>query len=185
MIKKIIAVLVALIVVFIILASMQPDEFKISRSTTIHSTPTVVFEQVNNLRKWDSWSPWAKLDPNAKSTFEGPESGTGAVMGWAGNNQVGEGRMTITESRSNEFIQFQLEFLKPFETTNMSEFQFQAEGTNQTVVIWSMSGKNNLLAKAFSLFMDCEKMLGPQFDQGLAQLKAVSEAAATTDPSPL
>lgn len=182
MIKKILIALAAIVVVFVIVASMQPDEFRVERSATISASPAVVFTQVNELRKWDAWSPWAKLDPNAKSTFEGPESGTGAIMGWAGNNQVGEGRMTITESRSNEFIQFKLEFLKPFEATNMAEFQFKADDSNQTVVTWSMSGKNNLLAKAFSLFMDCEKMLGPQFDQGLAQLKAVSEAAGKKLP---
>src|SRR6185436_12908890 len=106
-----------------------------------------------------------------KNTFSGPISGKGAGFAWSGNNKVGEGRMTITESRPSELILIKLEFLRPFKATNTTEFTFKPQG-GQTLVSWTMSGKNNFMAKAFSIFMDCEKMVGPQFEQGLTQMKA-------------
>jgi hypothetical protein len=130
---------------------------------------------VNELHKWDAWSPWAKLDPNAKNTFEGPPAGTGAVMCWAGNKNVGEGSMTITESCANELVQFRLEFLKPFKGTNTAEFIFKPQG-DQTHVTWSMYGENNFLSKVIGIFINCEKMVGGQFEQGFANLKEVVEA---------
>jgi hypothetical protein len=100
----------------------------------------------------------------------------GALFKWAGNNQVGEGTMTITESRPSELIRIKLEFLKPFAATNASEFTFTPQG-NQTVVTWSMSGKNNLIGKAMSLVMNCDKMVGGQFERGLASMKSVVESS--------
>lgn len=166
-----------IIVAFIIIVATRPDEFHVARSATISATPEAIFPHVNELKKWEAWSPWAKLDPNAKSTFEGPEAGTGAVMAWAGNSDVGEGRMTITESRPNELVQFKLEFFKPMAGVSTAEFAFKPDG-QQTTVTWSMSGKNNFMAKAISLFMDCDKMVGGQFEQGLASIKAIAEATA-------
>src|SRR5258706_10085352 len=159
----------------VIVVAGQPDEFKVSRSANISAPPEKVFPHVNDLHKWEAWSPWARLDPDAKSTFEGAASGTGAAMSWSGNKKIGEGRMGITESRANELIRFKLEFLKPFKATNTAEFTFRPEG-NQTVVTWSMFGKANFMSKAVGLFMDCDKMVGGQFEQGLAQMKSVPEA---------
>jgi hypothetical protein len=130
-----------------------------------------VFPHVNEPRKSEAWSPWARLDPNAKSTFEGPAAGTGAIMAWAGNRNVGEGKMTIVESRANELVRFELEFFKPFRATNTAEFTFRPEG-HQTNVSWSMSGTNNFVAKAVKLFINCDRMVGAQFEQGLADLRA-------------
>jgi hypothetical protein len=135
-----------------------------------------VFAQVNDLHKWGAWSPWAKLDPAMKIAYAGAPTGTGAIQTWAGNKEVGEGRVTIVESRPSELIRFRLEMFKPFAATNAVEFSFKPEG-NLTVVTWSMTGQNNFIAKAVGLFMDCEKMVGGQFEQGLAQLKLVAEAA--------
>src|SRR6185312_10441905 len=112
----------------------------------IPAPPEKVFAQVNELRAWEAWSPWAKKDPNAKSTYSGPASGVGASMAWAGNKEVGEGSMTIVESRVNELVGFKLEFLKPFKATNTAEFTFQPRG-NQTVVSWTMTGKSNFFFK--------------------------------------
>jgi len=131
---------------------------------------------VNDFHNWEAWSPWAKLDPAAKATFEGPSTGTGAIFKWVGNKEVGEGSMTITESRPSDLIRIKLEFLRPFEATNSAEFTFKPEG-NRTAVTWSMEGKNNFIAKAVCLFMNMDKMVGGQFEQGLAQMKAVVEAA--------
>jgi hypothetical protein len=163
------------IVVVLVLASRQPDDFKITRSGSISAPASAIFPHVNTLQKWEAWSPWAKLDPNSKSTFEGPAEGVGAKMSWAGNNKVGVGSMSIMESRPSEFIQFKLEFQKPMQATNIAEFSFKPEG-DQTNVTWTMTGTNNFMGKVMNLFMNCDKMVGGQFEKGLGDLKAVAEA---------
>lgn len=177
MIKKILIALVLLIVVLVIVVAFQPADYRVSRSATISAPPAVVFAQVNDLHKWEAWSPWAKLDPAAKTSYAGPEAGTGAMMKWAGNSKVGTGMMTITESKPNELVRFKLDFVKPFEGTSTAEFNFKPQG-EQTLVTWSMEGKNNFIGKGISLFMSMDKMIGGQFEKGLADLKSVSAAAA-------
>lgn len=167
-------VLVALLAIFAVVVAMQPSEFQVSRTATMPAPAGAIFPHVNELKKWEPWSPWMKLDPNARSTFEGPEGGKGAAMTWAGNSQVGEGRMTIIESKPNELVRFRLEFYKPMEGTSEATFTFKPEG-NQTVVTWSMTGKNNFIAKAMCLFMDMDKMVGGEFEKGLASLQAIVE----------
>lgn len=175
MLKKILAAVVVLLVGFAVTAHFQSDEFTVSRSIVIAAPPAVVFTQVNDLRKWEGWSPWAKLDPNAEETFSDPSSGEGASFGWSGNKDVGEGMMTIVESRPNDRVELKLEFVKPFKDVSTSEFIFKPEA-DQTVVTWTMHGKKNFIAKAVGLVMNCEKMIGGQFEQGLSQMKAVVEA---------
>lgn len=173
MFVNILLAVAVLVVVFLIVVAAQPSELHVTRSTTIPAPPSAVFPHVNDLRKWEAWSPWAKIDPNAKTTFEGPSSGVGAVMKWAStNDQVGVGSMTITESRPDALIGFRLDFVKPFAGTNIAEFTFKPEG-NQTVVTWSMMGKKNFIMKALGLFMSCDKMVGGMFEQGFANLKNV------------
>lgn len=174
MLIKILIAIAVIILVLVIVILQQPDTFRVSRQTTIHAAPAVVFAQVNDLRQWQAWSPWAKMDPDAKTIFNGPSAGVGASMSWAGK-KTGEGTMAIMESIADEKIVFKLEFFKPMQGTNMAEFQFTPDG-NQTLVSWSMYGKTGFMGKAMGLIMNCEKMLGPQFEQGLADLKAVSEA---------
>ena len=176
MIPVLLALAIIAILFFVLLVG-RPDEFKVVRSATIAAPPATVFEQVNDFHKWDAWSPWVKIDPAMKQTYEGPASGTGAISRWAGNNQVGEGSMTITESRPNELIRFNLDFIKPMAGTSTTEFSFKPEG-NQTTVTWSMSGRNNFIAKAMCLFMNMDKMVGGQFETGLTQMKSIVEAAA-------
>lgn len=175
MLKKIIIALVVILVVFVIIVATRPANFRVTRSTIISAPPAVVFAQVNDFHKWDAWSPWAKLDPAMKQTHEGAPAGVGAIYSWAGNKKVGEGRMTITESRTNELIGIKLEFLKPFAAVNTTEFTFTPVG-NQTTVNWSMTGTNNFMAKAFCMFMNMDKMVGGDFEKGLADLKSVAEA---------
>lgn len=175
MAKKIISIVIILLIALAGFINTRPDEFSVTRSATINAPAAKIFEQVNNLKKWENWSPWAKLDPSAKTTFEGPDAGVGAIMRWDGNMDVGAGSMTITDSKPDELIAFQLDFLKPMEGTNTAEFTFKPEG-ERTMVNWTMSGKNNFIAKAMGLFIDCEKMVGEQFDKGLANIKAVVEA---------
>ena len=174
MFKKILIGLVVLLVLLAIVVALQPSDFRISRSAAISAPPEKVFAQVNELRNWEAWSPWAKMDPSMKQTYEGPAAGSGAVSRWAGNNEVGEGSMTITESKAPEQVRIRLEFIKPMAGTSDVNFTFKPQG-RETLVTWNMAGKSNFAGKAFDLFMDMDKMLGSQFDQGLAQLKAVSE----------
>jgi len=183
MFKKIFIGIAAVIVVFVIVVAMQPANFRVTRSATIGAPPATVFAQVNDFHKWDAWSPWAKLDPAMKQTHEGHTEGTGAIYSWVGNKDVCEGRMTITESKPNELIRIKLEFIKPFAAVNTTEFTFKGD-TNQTTVNWDMTGEKNFISKAFCLFMSMDKMVGGDFEKGLAQLKSVAEEAAKKNTPP-
>ena len=174
MIKNVLFVLCCVVVVSVALISMRADEFHVSRTIQIHSNPEVVFNEVNDLHRWQGWSPWSKLDPQAKIEFRGPLSGLGSELIWSGNEEIGVGRMSIVESHPYDRIRLQLEYEKPFVATNVSEFSFSTE-QGGTVVRWSMSGHNTLVSKAVSIFVDCDKMLGDQFEAGLRALKKVSE----------
>jgi hypothetical protein len=154
--------------------AIQPAQYTITRSAKMNAAPEAVFDQINNFHNWEAWSPWAKRDPAAKNTFEGPDAGTGAVFSWAGNAEVGEGRMTITESRPHEQIRIRLDFIKPFASTANTEFSFTPED-NQTAVTWTMSGNNNFIGKAICMFMNMDKMIGGDFEAGLAGIRSVVE----------
>jgi hypothetical protein len=177
MLIKILIALAIIVVVFVVIVAMQPSEFGVVRSATISAPAPALFAQVNDFHKWEAWNPWGKLDPTMKQAYEGAPAGTGAIYTWSGNNEVGEGRMTITESRPSDLIRIKLEFFKPFAATNTAEFTFKPGG-NQTAVTWSMTGNNNFMAKAVHLFMNMDKMVGGQFEKGLAQMTSVVEAAA-------
>lgn len=176
MLKIILIAIPVVIVVLLLIIAMQPADFRVARTITIAAPPEAIFPNVNELKKWDAWSPWMKLDPEAKSTFEGPPAGTGAVMSWAGNKNVGEGKMTVIESRPPELVRLRLDFYKPMAGTSEAEFTFKP-GDNQTTVTWSMTGKNNFMAKAIHLFMNMDKMIGGQFEKGLTAMKSQVEAA--------
>jgi hypothetical protein len=171
--------LALIVFLFIIVIAGRPDGFLVTRSTAISAPPDKLFPRVNELRKWEDWSPWAKLDPNATSTFAGAAAGVGAEMAWDGNKKVGAGKMTIIESKPCQRVRIRIDFLRPFAATNLAEFQFQPDDA-QTVVIWSMSGKNNFFFKAFSLLMNCDDMVGRDFEKGLASLKEVTEKQTLT-----
>ena len=175
MIKKILIGLAVVLVVLVLIIALQPSHYRVERSATMNAPAGAVFAQVNDFHRWNAWSPWAKLDPSMKQTFEGAPAGTGAVYTWAGNKDVGEGRMTITETHPNDLIKIKLEFMKPFAATNATDFTFKPQG-NQTTVTWTMSGDKNFVAKAFSIFMNMDKMVGGDFEKGLAQLKLIVEA---------
>jgi uncharacterized protein YndB with AHSA1/START domain len=175
--KKILVGLVVIVLAFAAVVATRPGDFTIERSATIAAPAEAVFAQVNDFHNWEGWSPWAKLDPAMQQSFGGPAAGTGATDRWEGNSDVGEGGMTITESRPPELVRIKLEFLKPFAATNLTEFTFKPQG-EQTRVTWTMSGHNGFMAKAFCMFMDMDKMVGGDFEKGLAALKSVSESMA-------
>jgi len=170
----IIALVLMAIWLLVIIVACRPAEFAITRSADIAVSPETIFPQVNTLRNWEAWSPWAKLDPNVKNTYSGPESGVGSVMGWNGNKKVGAGQMTIIESKPAELLRIRLEFYRPMRAVNTAEFTFKPEGEG-THVTWTMSGKNNFMGKLFHMIMDIDKMVGKDFEKGLASLKGVVE----------
>ncbi len=176
MLKLIAIALVILVVVFAIVVTMQPAGFRVSRGITMSASAPAAYALVNELHNWEKWNPWQKMDPAMRLTFSGPPAGPGAAYAWAGNKDVGEGRLSIMESRPNELVKIKLEFLKPFTATNTAEFRFKPEGS-QTAVTWSMFGEKNFIAKAAGLFMNMDKMVGDQFEKGLADMKAAAEAA--------
>ena len=174
MLKRLLIGLVLLIAAFLVVVWSQPDNYRLTRETLIAAPAAAVFAQVNDLQKWANWSPWAKVDPNAKVTFSGPQSGVGASFKWDGNEKVGAGTMTITESKPNERIATRTDFVKPFAGSSNSDFIFSEQG-GRTNVIWTMSGTHNFIGKAMCLVMSMESMVGPDFERGLAQLKQVAE----------
>lgn len=176
MIKKVLLGLVAVIAIILVVASFQSDEMNVTRSATINAAPDAVFKVVNDFRQWDAWSPWSKLDPQMKKTLEGPPEGVGAVYRWSGNNEVGEGATRLVESRPNEKIGIKLEFVHPFAGSSDVQFTFAPEGTG-TKVTWAMQGRKPFIGKVMGLFMDCEKMCGDQFNEGLANLANVVASA--------
>lgn len=176
MLETILISLAVIVIVFVVIVAVQPSEFLIARSAPTSAPPGAVFAQVNDFHKWEAWNPWAKIDPAMKQTYDGAPAGTGAIYTWAGNREVGEGRMTIIESRPSDLIRVKLEFMKPFRATNIALFTIKPEG-KQTVVTWSMTGQNNFMAKAIHLFMNMDKMIGGQFEKGLADMKSVVEAS--------
>jgi len=167
----------AILVLLVLIVAMQPADFRIERSSTMSAPPTAVFAQVNDFHNWQAWSPWAKMDPNMKLVFDGAPAGSGAIYSWVGNKKVGEGSMTIFDSKPGQLVRIKLEFLKPFKATNTAEFTFAPQG-NQTLTTWAMTGRKNFMFKAFGLLMNMDKMVGPDFERGLAQMKAIAEASA-------
>jgi len=174
LIKTLIA-LTVVVVAFAAIVAMQPSEFQVSRTATIAAPAPAVFAEVNDFRKWRAWSPYDELDPAMKRIYTGAPAGAGASYAWVGNSQAGEGRATIIDSRPNDLIRIQLDFVKPFAGTAFAEFAFRPAG-DRTTVEWRLAGRNNFLAKAVHLFLNMDRMVGGQFERGLAQLKSVVEA---------
>lgn len=172
----ILAILVLVVVGFCIVVAMQPADFKITRSATYTATPEAVFAQINDFHKWNAWSPWAKIDPAMRSTFNGPENGVGSSYYWIGNDEVGEGKMTITASHPSQHIAIDLDFIAPFAAKNVTEFVIKPTG-DKTDVTWSMTGKRDFVMKAFCLFFDMDKLVGGDFEKGLVQLKPIVEVS--------
>jgi len=176
MLIRILIVVLAVVAVFVVVAATRPAAFSYVRSISIAAPPAQVFARVVDFAAWPAWSPWAKLDPAMKTAYAGEPGHVGASYTWSGNDKVGEGRMTLTDVQDSSRIAIRLEFLRPFASTNESVFTFAPDGAG-TRVSWSMSGTNNFMAKAASIFMNMDKMIGGDFERGLAQLKQQAETA--------
>lgn len=169
------AIILVLILALVGFVATRPDSFEIQRSATIDAPPAVVFGFLNDFHEWGHWSPWEKLDPDMTRTYEGAAAGTGAAYRWAGDNTIGEGSMTMTESKPNESLTIQLNFVKPFKANNTVYFTLTPSGTGTTVT-WRMAGKNTLMGKVMSLFMSMDTMVGGSMEEGLANLDAAAKA---------
>ncbi len=169
-------VVVLALVVFLVIAAMQPAAFKIERSAVIGASREAVFPLIEDFHQWSRWSPWEKLDPSMQRTYSGAEKGIGAQYAWAGNKKAGEGRMTILECQAPQTVVIKLEFLKPFAATNHATFLLTPAGEG-TKVTWSMTGDRPFMMKAFSLVMNMDKLVGGDFEKGLANMDAAVRQA--------
>ncbi len=177
MLLKILIGLAALVVILLIVIAMQPAKFRVERSATLAASPAALFEQVNDHRKFAVWNPWAKMDPAVVNTYSGPDLGVGAKCNWEGK-KIGAGSATIIESKPGELVRQRMDWLKPMQGTSTVDFTFKPQG-DQTLVTWAMYGPQTFMGKAMSLVMNCEKMCGPQFEQGLLDVGRAAAAPAT------
>ncbi|MCC6225061.1 MAG: SRPBCC family protein [Microthrixaceae bacterium] len=150
------------------------DTFSVTRSTTIDAPPDAVFEHLVDFHRWVEWSPWEGLDQNMERTYSGADSGIGAVYSWSGTRKVGEGRMEITSSDPPAKLGIRLNFIKPFKAENDIVLSLETNGP-ATDVRWTMTGPKTLFSKIMGIFMSMDKMIGRDFEKGLAQLKATVE----------
>jgi len=177
MLRKVIISLAALIVIVAGIIATRASTFRVERTTRIDAPLDVVFALVNDLHAWDRWSPWAHLDPSMKLTYGGPPAGTGATYHWIGNDKVGEGDMRITESKSPQLVVLRLEFIKPMANVNRTDFTLKPDGTG-TKVDWVLTGPLDFMGKGMDLFVGMDRMIGPDFEKGLASMRREAEADA-------
>ena len=174
MLKTIALVIVVVIAGVLIFAATKPDTFAVQRSTSIKAPPDRIFPLINDFKRWDAWSPWEKKDPAMKRSYGPTTSGKGAHYAWEGNNDVGQGSMDITESVPPSKVALKLDFVKPFEGHNVVEFTLLPRGES-TDVTWSMSGPAPFMSKVMQVFVNMDRMIGKDFEAGLASLKAAAE----------
>jgi uncharacterized protein YndB with AHSA1/START domain len=171
----IIAVVLAIIIaIVLILAATKPDTFRIQRAAVMNAPAEKVFPLIADFHQWLNWSPWEGKDPELKRSYSGAERGQGAVYAWDGNKNVGSGRMEILEASSPSKVVIKLDFLKPFEAHNTAEFTMLPQG-GATNVVWVMHGPAPFMSKVMQVFMNMDRMIGKDFEAGLANLKAASE----------
>jgi hypothetical protein len=174
MLKKIAIGVVVLILIVLGLAAVQPDSFRVQRTIAIKAAPEKIQPLISDFHNWPAWSPWEKLDPAMKRTYSGAPKDQGAVYAWEGDDKVGAGRMAITGVAQPTKVDIKLDFLKPFESHCLTEFTLEPKG-ELTTVTWTMSGPSNFMTKLMGLAVSMDKMIGKDFETGLANLKAVAE----------
>jgi uncharacterized protein YndB with AHSA1/START domain len=174
MLKLIGIVIVVGIAAVLLLAATKPDSFTVKRVASIQATPEKIFSLINDFNRWPAWSPWEKKDPAMKRTLSAATSGKGATYAWEGNREVGQGSMEIAESVPSSKVAIKLDFVKPFQAHNQVEFALEPRG-DATDVTWTMQGPTPYLAKVIHVFVDMDRMVGRDFEAGLANLKAAAE----------
>jgi uncharacterized protein YndB with AHSA1/START domain len=171
----IIAVVLAIVIaVVLILAAAKPNTFSVQRGATMKAPPEKIFSLINDFHQWGNWSPWENRDPAMTRSFSGAQSGRGAVYAWEGNKNVGSGRMEILDASASSKIIIKLDFLKPFEAHNTAEFTMLPQG-DATNVTWVMHGPAPFMSRMMQVFMNIDKLIGKDFEIGLANLKGLTE----------
>lgn len=183
MAKKVLIALGVLLGVLLVVIVLQPATYHVERSVVVKAPPAVVFPFANNFKQWHVWSPWSKLDPDMKTTYSDPPAGKGATYEWVGNDDVGQGKMTIIESVPDEKVAIDLHFITPFESQAQTDVLLAKEGEG-TKVTWTMHGDNTFMGKAMGLFMSMDDMIGADYEKGLAALKPLVEQAAADQAAP-
>jgi hypothetical protein len=175
---KILAVIVVVVLVVVagvlIYASTRPDSFRVQRSASIKAAPQKIFPLINDLKAWAGWSPYEKKDPAMQRSFGPITAGKGATYEWAGDKNVGQGRMEILEAQPSNKVLIKLDFIKPFEAHNMAEFTLEPKG-DTTLATWAIYGPSAYITKVMGLFFNMDTMIGKDFEAGLADLKAAAE----------
>lgn len=174
MLKKVGIVVLLCLLVVLGLAATKPDTFALERETTINAPPSRVFALISDFDQWGVWSPWEKLDPNMTRTFSGTPSGAGSIYEWSGNSDAGAGSMQIINTTPSSNVEIKLDFIKPFASHNVTEFALDSTAAG-THVRWSLHGPNEFIGKIMGVFVSVDKLVGPDFERGLATLKAVAE----------
>lgn len=174
------AVITLAVVIILAAAATRPATYHVERSISTAAAPHVVFDVLNDFHHFPEWSPWQHLDPKMKVTFEGPPSGVGSSYAWEGNNEAGAGKMTITEATPPNALTLKLDFLKPFASTCAVHYTIAAQGEGSHIT-WAMDGNNNFMSKVMSLFASMDKMIGKDFETGLASLKQLAETSAAAE----
>ncbi|HEY2559071.1 MAG TPA: SRPBCC family protein [Caldimonas sp.] len=172
--QTVLVVIAVLIVGVVVAAAMRPSDFTVQRSASIAAAAEKIYPFLVDFRQWPAWSPWEKLDPDMKRTHSGAASGPGAAYAWEGSRKVGAGRMEIRDVAPPSKVVIQLDFVRPFEAHNITEFSL-APRAGATEVSWQMRGPAPFVSKVMGLFVDMDKMIGKDFEQGLANLKAAAE----------
>jgi hypothetical protein len=174
-IVAIVAIVLAVVVaIVLVLAATKPNAFSVQRATTVRALPEKIFPLINDFHQWGSWSPYESRDPAMKRSYSGAASGKGAVYGWDGNNNVGSGRMEILEASAPAKIVIKLDFFRPFEGHNTAEFTILPQG-DDTNVTWRMFGPAPFMSRLMQVFMNLDRMIGKDFEIGLANLKRLTE----------
>ena len=153
---------------------MAAETYTVVRAATIDAPPADIYEQLADFRNWTKWSPWEDIDPELERTYSGAESGTGAVYRWSGNRKAGQGRMEITDAVEPSKVQIDLVFEKPLKARNDTSFVIAPEGAGSRVT-WTMTGQKTLMTKVMGVFKSMDQLIGPDFEKGLARLKATAE----------
>ena len=156
---------------------MANDTYTVERSITIARPPEPIYELLVDFHNWPKWSPWEDLDPQLQRSYSGAEAGTGSVYRWSGNRKAGQGQMTIVEATKPSEVRIDLVFEKPFKGRNDTSFRMVPDG-EATHVHWSMTGNHSFATKVMGVFKSMDKMIGPDFEKGLDQLKRAVEATS-------
>jgi len=174
MLRKLLAIVAGLIAVILALAMTKPDTFQVRRTATYKALPDSIWPYLDDFHNWPAWSPWEKMDTAMTRTYSGAPSGVGAVYAWSGNKKVGTGQMKITAAEPAASLTIALDFQSPFEAHNTTVFALTPTG-DSTTVSWTMTGPNTFVSKLMSVFVSMDKMVGPDFEAGLANLRTVVE----------